>query len=212
MKLINYTDKAVEKISLKVKEEGFCGASWSDDDLDFVRKEIKDYYIKEQDYVCVYCRQNLKSNNGRVWDVEHIISRESVHEFMFTPENLCVSCPDCNQRKGDSRITSSKARKKLPSESRFYSIIHPHFDRYSDHVDAVKPGEFYISKTKKGENTISICGLNRFYEYAGYNTAVAADDMILQYAGLLSKIDDEKKKMEILREIAALALRQLVVN
>ncbi|MNG57902.1 HNH endonuclease [compost metagenome] len=210
MRAINYSDKAIEKINEKLQDVDFCGGSWSDEDLEFIRKEIKDFYIKEQRHTCIYCRQVFKSNNGRIWDVEHVVSRESVHEFMFEPKNLCVSCPECNQRKGANKVTNSKARKRLPSNSMDYAIVHPHFDDYQEHIEAIKPGEFYVSKTKKGEKTIAICGLNRFYEFAGYDQAVTANNQIFQYATLLSNTDNEEQRKNLLREIAALAIGQLV--
>lgn len=209
---ISYSDKALIKIEDKLKSNDFCGACWSDDDIDFIRKEIKDHYIKTQNYTCVYCKQIIKSTNGRVWDIEHIISRESVHEFMFEPKNLCTACPECNNRKGANKVTQSKARKRLPVKSEDYSIVHPHFDNYDEHIEAIKPGEFYISKSHKGEKTISMCGLNRFYEFAGYNEAVTSNNQILQYANMLSNIKDETQMKICLRNIATLALRQLVVS
>lgn len=209
---IIYSEEALVKIREKINSNDFCGAQWSDEDVNFIRKEIKDHYIKVQNHTCVYCKQVIKSNNGRLWDVEHIISRESTHEFMFEPKNLCVACPECNNRKGANKVTLSKARKRLPIKSTEYFIIHPHFDNYDDHIEAVKPGEFYISKTLKGEKTISMCGLNRFYEFAGYNESVISNNQILQYANMLSDIKDEAQIKICLRNIATLALRQLVVT
>ncbi|NIG16790.1 HNH endonuclease [Pantoea sp. Cy-640] len=209
---VNYSEKALLKIKEKLKSNGFCGSYWSDDDIDFIRKEIKYHYIKAQAYTCVYCKQVIKSTNGRVWDIEHIISRELACEFMFEPKNLCAACPECNHRKGAHRVTQSKARRRLPSKSDDYSIVHPHFDNYDEHIEAIKPGEFYISKTQKGEKTISLCGLNRFYEFAGYDEAVTSNNQILQYANMLSNIKDESQKKICLRNIATLAIRQLLVN
>lgn len=212
IKSIKYSKVSLNKITGKTNSPNFCGASWSDEDIDFIRKEIKTHYIKEQNHTCVYCRQVFKSNNGRTWDIEHIISREAVHEFMFEPKNLCVACPDCNQRKGAGKVTNSKARKNLPSKPTDYFIVHPHFDNYEQHIEAIKPGEFYFSKSSKGEFTISLCGLNRFYEFAGYDPAVAANDLILQYADLLSKTQDHEKRKFLLREISALTLKELLVD
>lgn len=212
MKAIKLSLDSTDKINKKMSREGFNGASWSDDDIASVRKEIKEFYIQEQNYTCVYCKQVFKSKYGRVWDVEHIISRESVCEFMFEPLNLCVACPECNQRKGNGKVTNSTAKKNLPVGSEQYSIVHPHFDNYQDHIEAIKPGEFYFSKTKKGECTIALCGLNRFYEYGGYTPAVAANDMIFHYASLLSSTDNEDKVKFLLREISFLALKQLVAD
>jgi hypothetical protein len=96
------------------------------------------------------------------WDIEHIIPLESSPNFMFEPLNLCVSCKDCNLSKSNKPVLVSK-RVHLPLESKQYKIFHPHLDRYEDHIEILVVGELYKPITKKGENTIEICKLFRFY-------------------------------------------------
>jgi len=105
-----YSNDNDSRVKRKVSEPGFCGNSWSDNDIEDIREDIKRHYIAEQKYTCFYCMQVLKTNNGRVWDIEHIIPRETEKNFMFYPLNLCVSCIDCNSKKGIKKVTNSKAK------------------------------------------------------------------------------------------------------
>jgi uncharacterized protein (TIGR02646 family) len=202
-----YSDVNKERIEEKVNSDAFCGDSWSDNDIADIRDSIKQFYIHEQRFTCPYCMQIIRSDNGRVWDIEHIIPRENEKNFMFSERNLCVSCPDCNNRKGAERVSTSKAKKILPTRSDLYIIIHPHFDDYSQHIEVIKAGAYYVAKTKKGEKTISICGLNRFYEYVGYTQEVTSDNLILQLANALTNAQTEQEKQQIRRELAFAALK-----
>ncbi|HEM7950361.1 HNH endonuclease [Citrobacter koseri] len=206
-----YSINFKERIEEKLKSDTFCGDSWSDNDISDIRDSIKQFYIHEQEFTCPYCMQITRSNNGRMWDIEHIIPRENEKNFMFSAENLCVACPDCNNRKGATRVSTSKATKILPTRSDLYLIIHPHFDEYSQHIEVIKPGAFYVAKTKKGEKTIGICGLNRFYEYAGYSQGVTSDNLILQLANALTNAQTEQEKRQIRRDLAFAALKSNVI-
>ncbi|EPN4497349.1 HNH endonuclease [Yersinia intermedia] len=196
-----------ERVKEKINSDTFCGDSWSDNDIADIRDSIKQFYIHEQKFTCPYCMQIIRSNNGRMWDIEHIIPRENEKNFMFSEKNICISCPDCNNRKGATRVSRSNAKKNLPIRSDLYIIIHPHFDDYNQHIEVVKAGAYYVAKTKKGENTISICGLNRFYEHVGYSQEVTSDNLILQLANALTNAETEQEKKHIRRELAFAALK-----
>lgn len=202
----SYTQAELTLVDTKKASVNFNGQSWSDDDLSEVKSNIKQFYILEQIYTCPYCNQEIRSRNGRLWDIEHIIARDSEINFMFEPLNLCVTCPDCNLRKGKKKVTNSQARVRLPSNSESYLIIHPHFDTYEEHIEVIKAGAFYIAKTPKGEKTIEICGLNRFYEFVGYDETVSTDNRILQLATSLSTCSTDEERRYIRREIAALSI------
>ncbi|WP_145494576.1 HNH endonuclease [Yersinia massiliensis] len=205
-----YTDEYRKKIIEKINADNFCGKSWGDEDLADIRTAIKLYYILEQNYTCVYCQQVTKSTNGRHWDIEHIISRESAAKFMFESKNLCVTCPDCNIKKGVSKVTNSKAIRKLPLNSNDYFIIHPHIDNYEEHIEVIRVGEFYFAKSEKGEKTISLCGLNRFYKFVGYDSAVSLDSRIMLLASMISDAKNQAERNDIMREITTLTLTALI--
>lgn len=66
------------------KLRGFCSDSWSDNDISDIKESIKQFYIPEQNHICPYCQQRFLTNNGRQWDIEHIIPRQTQVGFMFT--------------------------------------------------------------------------------------------------------------------------------
>lgn len=196
-------------ISQELAKLSFNHESWGDSVFEDLRTKIKQYYIKQQNYTCPYCQQELNTTNGRVWDIEHIIARESAQNFMFIPENLCISCIDCNSKKSNKKITTSNAKVHFPSRLSQYIIVHPHFDEYDENIIVVEPGFYYIALEEKGEKTIEICGLNRFWKFAGYNSSVSHDNMIQILAKGLSDARDEKTKKDILKKITFLTIQQL---
>ncbi|RTP25184.1 HNH endonuclease [Enterobacter roggenkampii] len=203
-----YDQEEQEIITMKKNSDNFNGNTWSDDDLLSTRTNIKRFYILEQRYTCPYCMQTFRSSNNRIWDIEHIISRDDEKNFMFDPLNLCVACLDCNNRKSNKKVTYSRARQRLPTRSQDYFFIHPHFDLYEEHIEVIKAGAFYIAKTTKGEKTIEICGLNRFYEFAGYDEAISSDNRIMHLANILSNCSTEDERRLVRRQIAMLAIEQ----
>lgn len=133
---------------------------WSDPVVNPVRGEIKDHYIAEQNRRCCYCDREYPTNNKAVWEGEHIIARTKAPRFMFEPRNLSACCKDCNNAKREGDVRVDPDRVSFPDESHHYRIVHPHFDRYEDHIrwygDVVKP------LTPKGGELIALCNLYRF--------------------------------------------------
>lgn len=132
---------------------------WSDDAVKPVRSAIKDHYIADQQYVCVYCGRQHVTINKSLWDAEHVISRANASRFMFTPQNLAVSCRDCNIEKAQKEVRNT-TRKKFPNESKHYLIVHPHFDSYEEHIRWF--GDVCAPLTDKGAKTLVMCNLTRF--------------------------------------------------
>jgi len=143
------------------------GEVWADDRVTKLKSDIKKHYIAQQGKKCAYCQVNLHTNHGRVWDTEHIICRNSNPEWTFEAANLCTSCLDCNQAKGKRSVTKSTTYKKFPKMSRNYTIVHPHFDTYDEHISVLIPGATYVYKSDKGRKTIEVCGLLRYHEQGG---------------------------------------------
>ncbi|CNG42082.1 HNH endonuclease [Yersinia kristensenii] len=69
----------------------FNSESWMCDEVEILRPIIRQYYAIEQNSTCPYCKMQLNTQRGRTWDVEHIIPRSAVENFMFEPLNLCVA-------------------------------------------------------------------------------------------------------------------------
>ena len=148
------------------------GADWDDKTnplLIELKREIKNHYLKAQDYTCAYCQQKIIVDHNGAWDTEHIAPRESYPSFMFVPENLCVSCKDCNGAKSNKPVLANRSRRTFPRHSKDYTICHPHFDIYSKHIRVIGEAVLYLPRTKKGQALIEMCGLLRFvYGFADY--------------------------------------------
>jgi hypothetical protein len=144
------------------------GGDWA-----VLKKNLKDHYIRVQDYQCPYCLQRIEVDHNGNWDAEHIIPRKSHPHFAFEVLNLCVSCKDCNGAKADKKTVFSRVKKKFSSDTDDYLICHPHFDEYSDHVKVVSVAGFYMPRTAKGKTLIEVCGLLRFlFKFSGYECDV----------------------------------------
>lgn len=204
---ITFTDDEIKLIKSKKDCPSFSSNSWSDDDISLLRNKIKSFYINKQNNQCPYCKQKYSSNNHRIWDVEHIIPRILAKNFMFDPKNLCVSCIDCNMEKTNKKVTKSVAQNRLPKRSDQYLIVHPHFDNYEDYILVVEVGMYYITLKEKGRKTIEICGLNRFYQFSTYNSAVQNDERIRLLANRLCEnniTDPEKRALR--NEISSISM------
>lgn len=203
---VNYTDNEKRQIENKIKEAKFSANSWSDKDLNNLKLTIKNHYLDSQNYTCPYCRQQIKSGHSRNWDIEHIIPRSTQPNFMFEPLNLCMSCVECNSAKSDKKVTNSNAKLKYPNKSTSYLIVHPHLDTYSDNILVIKEGFYYVALKPKGERTIELCKLNRFYKFSKFGQSVDDDERIFLLSEKLKRTEDEKMKKEIRKNIAALAI------
>lgn len=133
---------------------------WNDNVVNPVRKQIKDHYIAEQQQHCCYCNRTYPTDNNAVWDGEHIISKKLAPKFLFEPRNLAASCKDCNIAKNEREVRVTPTRVSFPDKSAHYKIVHPHLDKYSDHIRWY--GEVVSSLTPKGSKLIAMCNLTRF--------------------------------------------------
>ncbi len=136
-----------------------------------LRASIRKHYLEQQGYKCAYCRMLKRENHGLSWDVEHIIAKSAHPRFLFEPENLALACKECNLSKLDQDVLIGALRPKAvyPRDKESYKIIHPHYDKYEDHIEIANfAGKvIYMPKNKhKGRETFITCNLLRFsYEY-----------------------------------------------
>ncbi|TOE23388.1 hypothetical protein CGJ47_15100 [Vibrio parahaemolyticus] len=156
---------------------------WEDESVTDLKSRIKKHYIFEQNQACAYCKVELHTNNGMVWDTEHIIDKDSFPQWTFEPLNLCVSCKPCNIAKWNRTVTKSEYYKSFPNKSANYRIVHAHFDNYEDHIEVGVPGVTYRYKSEKGRATIEICGLLRYHELGGRKDIDPILQAVLNYAG-----------------------------
>lgn len=207
---VKYSKNELEIIKNKLSHEGFNYESWSDDDLQPIKERIKNHYHSIQNTICPYCKQKLNSTHGRVWDIEHIIPRSHAPNFMFEPKNLCMSCVDCNSEKSNKKITTSKAQHKYPTDKEQFLIVHPHFDDYDENIIILETGLFYYPLKPKGRKTIEVCGLDRFYKFAGFGDSGNIFEKIQILSERASSVSDLKIKEGILSQIAAIAMKGVI--
>jgi hypothetical protein len=127
-----------------------------------VKRSLKKYYCRTQKRLCIYCKTELEVACHSE-HIEHIVHKEFRPAWMFEPLNLGISCSQCNTQKGVQDALKPFARKAivLPIGSIYYSIVHPHFDIYSSHIE-FEDGLFVKAKDRdKGEATIEMCKLWR---------------------------------------------------
>lgn len=156
---------------------------WEDDCVTDIKLRIKKHYISEQGQKCAYCKVDLHTSHGGVWDTEHIIDKDSFPQWIFEPLNLCVSCKDCNQAKGTRSVTKSIAYKSFPKSKSNYRIVHPHFDNYEEHIEVAVPSVTYRYKSEKGKETVEVCGLLRYHAQAGRKDVDPILQAVLNHAG-----------------------------
>lgn len=188
--------KVKEYDDLKKSEK--CGSFWGakgDKELTSLKKHIKDFYILNQGYKCVYCRQKIVVKHNSSWDAEHIIPKNTHPQFLFKPENLCISCKDCNGAKLDKNVLVNPSRQSFCYDKEAYIIVHPHFDVYDEHIKVVSDSLMFLPRSKKGLYTIESCGLLRFaYDFSNYGKVSLE---IKQKVGVMHKeLMDARTAME----------------
>jgi hypothetical protein len=213
-KPIAFDESDLDLIKMEYEKDDFCSLSWSAEHLKVIKQKIKDYYLSKgvQNNTCPYCKRDLNTQHGRCWDIEHIIPRSHAKYFMFEPYNLCLSCIDCNQAKSNKDITvgmllDSKARVHYPLESAKYKFIHPHFDNYEEHMIIIEEGLLYWAKTPKGEQTKTICSLDRFQKYVGITDHDSNARMIIALTNAALAETDFDTKKKLITDVASISLK-----
>jgi uncharacterized protein (TIGR02646 family) len=203
MNEVKYLGKDMELVTEFNCQQDKSSSKWEDEKYSNVRKTIKDHYLKEQDYTCCFCKQRIVVKSNRAWDAEHLIPKFTHPAFMFEPKNLCISCPDCNNEKRDKGILDRENRVIFPVRSTAYKIVHPHFDKYEEHLTVLVEGKLYEWKTKKGKFTYRTYGLDRFMEDAGRDTSAESDSKVqkLMKSALVSSSNYESVEKELLEEL-----------
>lgn len=178
------------------------------DDIIRTRKCIRDHYLLEQNFCCAYCRIQKKEKHGMTWDVEHILPKSKYPEFLFEPLNLVVACKECNSSKDDYDILQKKLpnRKIYPIDSENFSIIHPHYDKYSKHIEIVAiegKRRYRVLDKTKGRNTYIACNFFRFdYEYGEWESF--DDAIISEFSSFLDNCPSDATPVEVKRQLGHL--------
>ena len=154
--------KTVEDNALikQASPKGNHSSDWENPCLDEFKQRARDYYRKKQNRRCAYCRTVIRTSQASP-EIEHIIPKSDKPAWMYEPFNLCLSCKMCNTKKSTKKVLKDKTVVSLPKDSDSYKLVHPHIDRYSDHINIIDD-ILYEGLTKKGKETIRVCELNRY--------------------------------------------------
>lgn len=160
-----YKPTSPEKILIEASSAKKKGA-WEKKLYDSFKNNLKSFLLKEQEGLCCYCKDKLRYETGET-HIEHIISKDNNSNFTYSLKNLALACRYCNGTKRHDIVyagkTNEKALKRYPSDSKFFSIPHPHFDNYYDHISFFL--DFYpieVNNSEKGTELIRMCNLRRY--------------------------------------------------
>jgi hypothetical protein len=157
----NEIDKPYELTVAEHKEIKKHSSDWAKKELKPIKDKIRKHYKKEQGKLCCFCKIPFRDNIH----VEHLVPKtkgkytpKGRPEFTFTSNNLTVACNHCNTKKSTNNDMIPWDRNPYPQTGQYFKIIHPHFDKYLDHIEIVDKSR-YVAITVKGYNTIERCKL-----------------------------------------------------
>ena len=162
--LVNEPYKPTEMEQSAIKElegKGLVAEDWDSGKkyIQNFKKNLRTDMYNKQNKRCAFCRIHIPLACVPMHR-EHIVYKDEHPQWMFLPENLCVACPYCNEYKGMTEVLVNPKTKNYPKVGNGFKIIHPLYDRYSDHIELVG-GILYRGKTAKGVFTINTCHLYR---------------------------------------------------
>lgn len=151
-----------EKQAIKeLTDKGLVASDWDSGktQIKSFKKNLRDDMYVKQHTLCAYCRIHVPSSCYPL-QIEHIVYKDGHPQWMFLPENLCGSCLWCNNFKSTTEVLEDTQTETYPKTSGGFKIIHPLYDKYSDHIELI--GDvLYSGKTDKGRFTINTCHLYR---------------------------------------------------
>lgn len=166
---------------------------WGKSCLDDYKDRVREYYRKAQKRRCAYCRTIIKTSLASP-EIEHIVPKTSRPEWMYKSFNLCVSCKICNTKKSTSNVLYNNDTDELPADSLGYLIVHPHIDRYSQHINIIDD-ILYEGLTDKGRETIRICKLDRYELAADRAEDILRSEKSLDEQALLALVNHNGKPL-----------------
>lgn len=206
-----YTPSELEKKAItELETKGLKPKDWNSKKkgiVSFKNNLRKDMYGK-QNKLCAYCRVHVPLACVPI-PIEHIAYKDAHPQWMFLPENLCIACPTCNSYKRSIEVLENPQTNNFPRNGKDFKIIHPLYDRYSDHIELVD-GILYRGITPKGRFTINTCQLYRIElveERAEQRIKEDKGKIIAGLLNLLSKsqeyVDENKEFIRYVSDIVS---------
>ena len=122
-----------------------------------IKTRIKNKLLKIQGSYCIYC--GIHFSIVGTAQREHIAHKAKYPQFTFTNQNIALACSYCNgfEKKSKQNVVSKLRAKYSDCE---FSIIHPYFDPFNDHIELTFDGANVALSEKnnslKGRNTIKM--------------------------------------------------------
>ncbi len=115
----------------------------------YISAELRRQVIERANNCCEYCRLS-QTDNFFTFHVDHIISQK--HDGTSQFENLCLSCPNCNIRKG-SDIAGADPITQAPT-----FLFHPRNDVWHEHFEIID--SHIQGRTPQGRLTVNLLRFN----------------------------------------------------
>ena len=157
-----YKPTEMEQSAIKeLENKGLVAEDWDSGKkyLQSFKKNLRNDMYNKQNKRCAFCRIHVPLACVPMHR-EHIVYKDDHPQWMFLPENLCVACPYCDEYKGTAEVLVNHKTKTYLKVGNGFKIIHPLYDKYSDHIELVG-GILYRGRTAKGVFTINTCHLYR---------------------------------------------------
>lgn len=210
---VEYPKDVAQFLKKMLSDPAFTYENWSDDVLKPYRKLVRDYYRTIQNGECAFCKQNISLVATGNCHIEHIVPKARHPKFIFEPKNLCVICSDCNTIKRDKEVhkidpevlSNGPGAQRYPRSSNAFLIVHPHFDKWEDHIE--KFGSLYADLSDKGLFTMGACTLNRKLREFGWEAIVASEGEIRRICSEVAATTDAvilRLKMSALQRLLLL--------
>lgn len=109
----------------------------SKDLLKSLKDRIRQFHLSRHDETCCYCRRILSDAEKIEIDREHILPKSRFSHYAYEIWNLAASCKTCNMTyKGNKIDFLTEIITTLDDALNVnnYKIIHPNFEKYSDHI------------------------------------------------------------------------------
>lgn len=181
---------------------------WENDCLDDFKDRLREDYYDKQHLRCAYCRMELRPESYTP-EIDHIIPKSKKPKWMYEPFNLCVTCKACNTKKGQKKVLKDDNVEDLPMESDAYVIVHPHIDRYSEHIQLVD-GILYQGISKKGKETVKKCKLFRFELAAQRASELIIHGQLSYTKFMMAMVDEGHRRLTDKYEMIEKRVQQII--
>ena len=116
-----------------------------------IPRKLREQVIQAANNRCEYCQTSQEMTMAQ-FHIDHITPRSAggVTEF----ENLCLSCPFCNQFKRQQQFARD------PKTGRRTRLFHPRQDDWSKHFRWNEDGAEIVGLTSRGRTTVFALNLN----------------------------------------------------